>query len=114
MKPTPGPWELDDDHQRIDGYGTVVMHRVIAQDGSVVAEFSNANCNEIAYEDDGAGTGRHYDFQAMANATLIAAAPDLYAALAEIVDIWEPYPGGSAEEAYKAAKAALAKARGEL
>jgi hypothetical protein len=77
MKPTPGPWALDDDSQRIDGIGTVHAYRVLAQNGDVVAEFSSAGCNEIVCEDDGEGDGRHYDRQAMANATLIAAAPEM-------------------------------------
>lgn len=113
MKPTPGPWEIDDDRQYIDGIGTVVMHRVVAQDGRVVAEFSNAGCNEIAYEDDGEGCGRHYDYQAMANARLIAAAPEMADAIEALLDSYEPHPGGSAYDAYMSAKAALAKARGK-
>lgn len=111
MKPTPGPWETDDDSQRIDGIGTVHMFRVVAPDGAVVAEFSNAGCNEITYDDDGEGCGRHYDFQAMANANLIAAAPDLYAVLNSIFDASVPF---NLDDARTAAKAALAKARGEV
>lgn len=78
MNPTAGPWEVTDDTQRIDGIGAVRMYRVVAPNGDVVAEFSNAGCNEIIYEDDGEGSGAHYDIQAMANAKLIALAPDLY------------------------------------
>lgn len=114
MKPTPGPWETEVDSQRIDGIGAVRMHRVVAPNGAVVVEFSNTSCSDIVYEDDGDGLGCHYDIEAIANAQLIAAAPELYAALAEVIDIWEPYPGGSAEVAWKTAKAALAKARGEM
>ena len=110
MNPTPGPWEIDDDSQRIDGIGTVCMFRVVAPNGAVVAEFSNAGCSEIVYEDDGEGAGRHYDLQAMANANLIAAAPDLYAVLATLLDPKIPF---DAEAHRLAAKAALAKARGE-
>lgn len=110
MKPTPGPWEIDDDSQRIDGIGDVRMYRVVAQNGAVVAEFSNAGCNEIVYEDDGEGTGCHYDLQAIANANLIAAAPDLYAVVNALVDFKVPF---DAEAHSIAAKAALAKARGE-
>lgn len=119
MKPTPGPWELDDDRQHIDGFGVVVMHRVVAPDGRVVVEFSNAGCNEIVYEDDGEGAGRHYDQQAMANATLIAAAPDLEIALDDLLFAMEqaqhlrpttPHRTACIEQA----KAALAKARGKV
>lgn len=110
MKPTPGPWALDDDEQRIDGIGRVHMHRVVAPNGAVVVEFSNTGCSEIVYDDDGEGTGRHYDDQAMANATLIAAAPDLYQALAGLLHQEEH--GDNALD-FTDAKAALAKARGE-
>lgn len=110
MKPTPGPWEIVDDSQRIDDIGDVRMYRVVAPNGDVVAEFSNAGCNEIVYEGDGEGTGSHYDFQAMANANLIAAAPDLYSVLDALLDPKIPF---DAEAHRVAAKAALAKARGE-
>lgn len=110
MNPTPGPWELEDDSQHIDSMGNVHMYRVVAPNGAVVAEFSNAGCNEIIYEDDGEGTGCHYDLQAMANANLIAAAPDLYAVVDRLLDPKIPF---DAEAHSLAAKAALAKARGE-
>lgn len=114
MKPTPGPWELDDDSQRIDGIGAVRMQRVVAPNGAVVAEFSNATCNEIVYEDDGEGAGCHYDEQAIANARLIAAAPDLLASVNEFVDAFGDIIGFARGEAVmERAKAALAKARGE-
>lgn len=112
MKPTPGPWEIDGDSQRIDGIGEVHAYRVLAPSGAVVAEFSNAECNEIVYEDDGEGGGTHCDRQAMANATLIAAAPEMADAIVGLIETYEPYPGGSAWDAYQKAKAALAKARG--
>ena len=38
MKPTTGPWEIDDDSQHIDGIGTVRMYRVLAASGEVVAK----------------------------------------------------------------------------
>lgn len=110
MKPTPGPWEVEDDSQRIDGIGTVRMYRVVAPNAAVVVEFSNTDCSEIVYEDDSDGLGRHYDYQAMANAQLIAAAPDLYRVLYEMLDVASPF---DAERTSLAAKAALAKARGE-
>lgn len=113
MKPTPGPWEIDDDSHRIDGIGYVRMYRVVAPNGAIVAEFSNAGCNEIIYEDDGEGAGSHSDLQAMANAQIIAAAPEMADAIAALLETYEPYPGGSAWDAYQNAKAALAKARGE-
>lgn len=114
MKPTPGPWEIDDDSQRIDGIGAVRMYRVVAPSGAVVVEFSNSGCNEIVYEDDGEGCGVHYDEQAMANAALIAAAPELYEALAWMVEHDETdSETGFYADGLKRAVAALAKARGE-
>lgn len=114
MQPTPGPWKLDHDSQRIDGIGVVRMYRVVAPNGAVVAEFSNAGCNEIVYEDDGEGTGVHYDEQAMANAALIAAAPDMKIALEAVVDAFGDIIGfANGERIMDEAKAALAKARGE-
>jgi hypothetical protein len=86
------------------------MFRVVAPNGDVVVEFSNSGCNEIVYEDDGDGGGSHYDSQAMANANLIAAAPDLYAVVERLLDLKIPF---DAEAHSLAAKAALAKARGE-
>lgn len=113
MKPTPGPWEIEPDSHRVDGIGEVNIYRVVAKDGSVVAEFSNAGCNEIAFEDDPDYGGDHYDYQAMQNATLIAAAPEMADAIEALIATYEPYPGCDAWDAYVKAKAALAKARGE-
>jgi len=111
MQPTAGPWEIDDDEQRIDGIGTVKMYRVVAPDGRTVAEFSNATCNEIVYEDDGEGGGSHWDQQAMANAYVIAAAPDMRKALKDAVAVFGGIVGSSAgEDVMARAKAALAKA----
>lgn len=114
MKPTQGPWETDDDSQGIDGIGRVRMHRVVAPNGATVVEFSNSECNEIIYEDDGEGGGTHYDIEAMANANLIAAAPELYDALAWMVEHDETdSETGFYADGLKRAVAALAKARGE-
>lgn len=107
---TPGPWAIDDADQRIDGIGTVHMYQVVDPKGSVVVEFSNSGCSEIVYEDDGEGGGRHYDYQAMANAKLIAASPEMYAALEHLV--WKIESGKDAFVLLHA-KAALAKARGD-
>jgi len=69
--------------------------------------------NEIVYEDDGEGCGVHYDEQAMANAALIAAAPELYEALAWMVEHDETdSETGFYAVGLKLAVAALAKARG--
>lgn len=111
MKPTSGPWEIQDDSHDVDGVGRVNLYRVVAPNGDVVAEFSNAGCNEIVFEDDPDYGGDHYDYQAMSNATLIAAAPDLYAVLDALLDSKVAFDS----EAHRiSAKAALAKARGEV
>lgn len=47
-----------------------------------------------------------------ANARLIAAAPDLLAALEAMVDRWEPDSAGSDRRMWETACAAIAKARG--
>jgi hypothetical protein len=44
---------------------------------------------------------------------MIAAAPDLYAALHRMVNAWAPEPPGTDYDTWIEAKAALAKARGE-
>lgn len=97
MKPTPGPWEVESDSHQVDGIGRVRLYRVVAPNGDTVAEFSNAGCNEILYEDDPDYGGEHYDLQAMANAELIARAPELAdenaklrAALQAIIDASPP------------------------
>lgn len=115
---TPGPWETVDDEQRIDGIGTVKMERVVDKGGVVVAEFSNAGCNEIMYEDDGEGGGNHYDHQAIANARLIAAAPELAKALSDFLEnpAFQVGVGGNpnaVDAMLSAARLALSKARGD-
>lgn len=107
---TPGPWEIDDDDQRIDGIGTVHMYRVVDPRGDVVVEFSNSGCSEIVYEGDGEDGGKHYDYQVMANAKVIAASPEMYAALEHLM--WQIESGKDAF-VLTHAKAALAKARGD-
>ncbi len=96
---TPGPWNAGFSHQG--------AFRVYAgsMDDAIVA-----NCNVVG----GVATG----LEAAANTSLIAAAPDLYKELAHIVSLLEPMeesgslqvPGRATRNA---ARAALAKARGE-
>lgn len=109
-------WSVDEDSHRVDGIGTVRNHRVVDASGRTVVEFSNSSCNEIVYEDDGAGGGSHYDVMAMANAQLIASAPDLYNALtmivADLANVTGSMPTHLLDD-LNVAKAALAKARGE-
>lgn len=91
-KHTPGPWRYG---RHIDGY------RSIDADGwnslALVIEFD---------EDDNA------DPEGIANAFLIAAAPDLYEALEELLDIEGPQPGTAAWA--DKTRALIAKAKGEV
>ena len=80
---TPGPWSLN-----VDGCGDVFVSG--SNSGYVVT---------IGAVDE--------DEYGRADANLIAAAPDLYEALADLVYAHEGQPG------WGAARAALAKARGE-
>lgn len=93
---TPGPWHACEEGMEPDGKGTVAFGR-----------------NWIMYSDavPSGGVG-----EARANATLAAAAPDLYAALEAMFAIGtteECHAGPCGHEACTLTKAALAKARGE-
>jgi len=79
---TPGPWKLNG-------------HYIEARSGLGIAR--------IAIVDDGAGT-------LPGNASILAAAPELYEALDGLLDA---LPSATMHPAIKAARAALAKARGE-
>jgi hypothetical protein len=87
---TQGPWEVDSTGYRAAGNGLCVM------------AWHLGKCVAV--------TGAHNsDMPVDANAALIAAAPDLYEALKEIIDTeWIGGKGG-----FVKARAALAKARGE-
>lgn len=91
------PWSVDDDSHHIDGIGTVRNHRVVDARGRTIVEFSN-------------------DVLAMANAELIASAPELYNALTMLVADLSNVSGSMPThllDDLNAAKSALAKARGE-
>lgn len=92
---TPGPWKIDHfDHE--------ACADVIVQSGELLA---------TAYP---MGTGVDRLFIAQANAHLIAAAPDMLAALLVLVDAYG-IPDNKGREApiIKNARAAIAKATGE-
>ena len=86
----PGPWQVD----------PLVKHDVEATN---VHAIYGSDETQLAWVEEG-------DDQ-WANTCLIAAAPDLYAALTEVLEhmTWDNPQG---EAAYKAAKVALAKAEG--
>ena len=95
-KHLPGPWELMDigDYGDFDGYSRVLMSEPLSGDNPVRI----------------AAIHTHGDDVSEANASLIAAAPDLYEALRDMCST-----GGldDGTDIIAKAEAALAKARGE-
>jgi hypothetical protein len=92
---TPGPWEVN---------GTTI--ETIASPSVVIGR---------AYDAEDSGGGVESNSEAEANARLIAAAPELLAALRGLVEDYEGAYGGNDEDAPKAltdARAAIAKATG--
>lgn len=101
FKGTPGPWEVEDHGHFYDinaGRATV---------GNV--------CSSIMWFDN----GDHRGAVAMANANLIAAAPELLEALQNMVGAYDnpiarrKLPGSFNQEAIESARDAIAKAMGE-
>jgi hypothetical protein len=89
---TPGPWYYD-------GISGTDAHIIHVCEGEIAEAFRDAV---------GAGP-------AEANARLIAAAPDLLAALEEMCEGWPPQnPDSPYFATYNQARAAIAKARGEV
>lgn len=85
---TPGPWDAHDNgHIYGDNYASAV-----------------ARVFENTHQRDG---------EAQANARLIAAAPDILAALERSLNWLASYPGGCCENTYQQARAAICKAKGE-
>ena len=88
---TPGPWRVLNDE----------AIKVASSDGSL------ATVTHIHLR------GRRDTSEVEANANLIAAAPDLYAALADLLDREGDDTLDSVKAKWAAARAALAKARGQ-
>jgi hypothetical protein len=89
---TPGPW------QYVEGYDARGVDRlppIVRRPGEGGFQVR--------------GTSRERE---MADARLIASAPDLLAALAAMVDRWEPDSAGGDRRMWEAARDAIAKARG--
>lgn len=113
LKCTPGLWRI-----RIDGTLTGRGPEVYAEgphydDGS---EFVVAECGVSKYHSGGGGWRPTENAEAIeANAHLIAAAKDLYAALNALLSEADRcvYPLGACDYPWNVARAALAKARGE-
>ena len=100
---TAGPWTFDRDWKRIP--------TIIGADGSLVADIRKSSVNEGGWVVDMP--------EREANARLIAAAPDLMAALKDLVTVCEkkiypqPDKSDSAWAKLQAARAAIARATGE-
>lgn len=96
-KHTEGPWEADG----FDVWATKPMRFTSKSAGTPLI----------------ATAARHLDFENpfpyLANARLIAAAPEMLAALERTLNWLSSYPGGNAEGTYQQARAAIAKATGE-
>ena len=103
---TPGPWKLlpveaDKDYLRIRGTRLGVRYKV-------------ANVHHIRYEGVHAVVRERDDAESMANARLIAAAPDLLEALREIFhDVKQGAIPNADDEWWKKASTAIAKATGD-
>lgn len=111
QKWTPGPWEFDTVTIDTGGDGRVLTGEVRDGNNHVIVEFSNSECSELIYEDDGEYGGTLVDLQQIANARLIAAAPELYDALHAVM--LEFGPGTMSDAAFSRANTALALARGD-
>ena len=108
-KHTPGPW-----HLRMSGNATPII------------EHGDCHLNEVGSLDHricAMPAGITRDYNSLENARLIAAAPDLLAALQEVVRVFESNPasisdtvwvtGNRPETLYDHCRAAIAKATGE-
>ena len=94
ISPTPGPWPM----QRTGDGKRIIIGKGLVEgpNGYEVAEVYSDDC---PYE------------LAEANARLIAAAPDLLAAVKELVNWWE-IDGGNLDRSLSTALAAISKAEG--
>jgi len=93
---TPGPWWADASH-----YGTVYIEANAAIDKRLLQEICAVGPTESGRE------------QQLANARLIAAAPELYEALKQAVTSMQDSGYSNSHIAIRAARAALSKAAGE-
>ena len=97
LKATPGPWTF---YAKLSGSEN---HRGYCVHGASIDYWALA---EVQPGDEDGDLGR-------ANAALIAAAPELYAALKNALPYLWSHNGQGSERAVKLAEAALKKARGE-
>ena len=103
-KHTPGPWEAEVIHGK-NGYGFQVQGAYTATSAVIIADAP------LFFTSIPKGPHATYDGQ-MANATLIAAAPELLAALEFCADALNTEAGGLYKAHIEQARAAIAKAKG--
>ncbi len=114
---TPGPWFADRIPMRSDDY-TYDSFGVFDNDGKVIMDATNSEvaCIEMEGPDEEGHVDR-WDEQARRNAHLIAAAPELYDALATAEEalaiIYGVHGDESAQVILRQVQSALIKARGE-
>lgn len=107
-KHTAGPWTHQTRVGEGEGLGWIGEER---EDGIAVADLRPHGSDTP--KDKRKPVRRVYDERDIANARLIAAAPELLAALEELLQ-WQFFAGGEHEnQAVRTARAAIAKARGE-
>lgn len=92
MKATPPPWFIGGEHRR----GVLVLGEAPSVGGVLVADVAAVQGPDVA----------------RANATLIAAAPDMLAALIAAEEDLDEVPGRDDPPSLAAVRAAIAKARG--
>lgn len=102
LKHTPGPWFAEDDDWT-DGDDALITCE--SREGMVSVAKVEGGGSESGYDS-------YFSGEQMANAKLIAAAPELLEALQELAFLYERDEGCRELTEYKRAKAAIAKATG--
>lgn len=87
-KPTPGPWIVSDAVNDIDGKD-VKGFRVTTSDGLTIMDALNSDFIEVTEElpSDIDDCTRYFDWQSLANARLMAAAPEMLAVLQSVAHL---------------------------
>lgn len=106
-QPTAGPWEVQNG---IIVVSTALKGKLHFTDAHGVEHYAEKGLIALVYACH--PDGEYHSGTSNANASLIAAAPDLLAALRRSLDWLSSYPGGNSHGAYEQARAAIAKAEG--
>lgn len=102
---TPGPWSIEQHGERV----WITANRINFSGKPSVKAVRGMKPEKVAITNFAAG-GMPLA-EALANASLIAASPDLYAALARLVARYHPYRDNQGDSDWASSVAALAKAR---